>query len=84
MTSLEKAEYAEVLREAWSFKRGSPILCVSPIDYALINRLITEDIPLRIALRGLEDCGGRIGPMTPLVYAEGSVREAVRRWQSAM
>jgi hypothetical protein len=84
VTDAEKSEYAECLRDAWSRKRGAVVLMVSPIDYLLISRLISEDIPLRIALRGVADCGGRISHTTPFVYCEGSIREAVRRWTSGM
>lgn len=84
MTDGEKQGYAEAIRVAWGKKRGAVVLMFSPIDYVLIRRCLEEDVPLRVTLRGIAECAGRIGPMTPFVYAEHSVRTSVRNWLNGM
>jgi hypothetical protein len=56
---------------------------MSPAEWALVCKWMDE-LPLRVVLRGINDCGGKLEPKTPLLYAGPAVLEAAERWQRGM
>jgi hypothetical protein len=74
----EEREYAEAVVDAVSQRRGNDFPIPSNLDHAEIRRWMEEGIPLRIALRGIQDCSK--APPT-VRYAGPAVREAFRMWE---
>lgn len=76
----EKREFAEAIWEAWRKKRGGGSFVISAAEYTLVDQCWSEDVPLRIVLRGIQDCAGKPTPKTPLTYARGAVKDAIAHW----
>lgn len=85
MTQADRQQYA---REVWSaFKdhaRPSSRLTLdmaSPAEWWLISQWMADEIPLRVVLRGFEDCKGQ---GKTLLYYAGAVNGAWRHWLEAV
>lgn len=80
LTGNERVDYALEVWEAWRKYRGYGPLDWSSAEYDLVRRLMDEGAPLRIVLRGIEDCGKPPSARTSLLYAEPAIREALQHW----
>lgn len=83
----QRGEYAKAVWEAWVKRRGGTSEIAdstpSPQEWHLAAHWFDEQVPLRIVLRGIADCGGKPGPRTSLAYAEGAVRDAAKRYSAS-
>ena len=50
---------------------------MSPMEWALVKRLLDEEIPLRVVLRAMRDTAKR---GSTLLYYEPAIRAAVKTW----
>lgn len=78
LTPEEEQEYALEVEKAVAQRRGNDFPVPSNADYVELRRWMTEGIPLRIALRGIQDCSK--APPT-IRYAGPAVREAYSMWR---
>lgn len=80
-------EYALAIAEDYLEKRGYPTLLLTSAEFALIKRWQEQQIPLRIVLRGIEDCFAskpRGTVVKSLYYCERAVEDAVTHWAKAV
>jgi hypothetical protein len=85
MTSEHRTDYAREIWKAWLERRqDNGMGFQTPAEWFLITKWMDQEIPLRIVLRGIQDCAGKIGPRTSLLYVESSVNEAYRHWRLAI
>jgi hypothetical protein len=81
----DRIDYARLVWKAWLAKRqDNGMGFMTPAEWFLITKWMDAEVPLRIVLRGIQDCAGKIGPRTQLTYAASSVEEAVNQWDKAM
>jgi len=70
---------------AWCRKRGGDGRKADSVEFALARRWLDSGVPLRIVLRGIEDCSEKsLGPSKRLVYVGPAVDEAIARWRRGM
>lgn len=81
MTESDKSDYIIQTWLGFCKRRGSVRPTMSSNEFNLIVTLRDEGVPLRIVLRGIQDCGG-----TPkhLLYCEPAINEAYKRWRTAV
>jgi hypothetical protein len=80
MSPEEEQEYADEVVSAICQRRGSELPLQSNTDIAEIRRWLEDGVPLRIALRGIQDCS-KAPPRAGAAYYGPAVREAFRMWQ---
>lgn len=80
MTPEERQGYA---REAWRAFQGRRAgrNHMSPAEWHVVAGWMDREVPLRVVLRGIEDCGG---PPKTLLGIVGAVEEAYRHWQRSL
>jgi hypothetical protein len=83
MTAEQEAEYADAVVQAISDRRGSDFPLPSNLDVLEIRRWMESGIPLRIALRGIEDCS-KAPPNIGARYYGPAVREAYGQYRKAI
>lgn len=81
LTPEQETEYATAVVDAVSARRGSDMPLPSNLDGQEIQRWMEARIPLRIALRGIQDCSK--APPT-IRYAGPAVREAYGQYRKAL
>lgn len=74
VTADELVQYARAIWGVVVEKRGHEWPDMSSSDFHLICQWMEARVPLRVVLRGLEDCKGT---GKTLRYYEGAVREAI-------
>jgi hypothetical protein len=87
VTSDDRIEYARIVWQAWCDRRGQTerdIAFMTPAEWFQITRWMDAEVPLRIVLRGMQDCAGKIGPRTQIMYIASSVEEAHQHWARAV
>lgn len=81
----DRIEYARIVWQEWLTRRqDNGMGFQTPAEWFLITQWMDAEIPLRIVLRGMRDCAGKIGPRTQLTYIQSSVEEAARHWRLAV
>jgi hypothetical protein len=82
----DRIDYARIVWAEWLKRRKDDGMgFMTPAEWFLITQWMDAEVPLRIVLRGIQDCAGRgIGPRTQLTYVSSSVDEAVRMWRKAI
>ncbi len=78
MTIEQKQEYASVVTEYLFERAGQPARIISPMEWHILRGWMEAEYPLRIVLRGMQDCS-RAG--RTLTYYGPAVREAIERWR---
>lgn len=81
----DRIEYARIVWQEWCTRRGDEGLgLMSSAEWDLLAGWMDAEIPLRIVLRGIQDCAGKITARTQLMYVSSSVEEAVAQWRKAV
>jgi len=67
---------------AWCEKRGGEGRRADSVEFALARRWLDTGVPLRVVLRGIEDCSSKsLSPRKRLVYVGPAVDEEIARWR---
>jgi hypothetical protein len=80
MNGTQRIDYVLSVWHSWRDKRGGGYPDLSSAEYDLVRRIMDEDVPLRIVLRGIQDCGQPPSEKTSLLYAEPAIKEAIAHW----
>ena len=85
MTPEHRTDYARIVWKEWLDRRkDNGMGFMTPSEWFLITEWMDSGVPLRIVLRGMEDCAGKVGPRTQITYISSSVDEAYERWGKAI
>lgn len=85
MTPETRIEYARIVWQEWLDRRKDDGMgFMTPGEWFLITKWMDAEIPLRIVLRGIQDCAGKITSRTRLTYVESAVNDAVDGWRRAI
>jgi hypothetical protein len=83
LTQEQETEYATAVELAIAHRRGNDLPMPSNLDHQEIRRWMESGIPLRIALRGIEDCSKAPQNIGARYYGP-AVREAYGQYRKAI
>jgi hypothetical protein len=84
LTPAEREKYAREVWAAWQQRIGGNGEAMSSAEWDTVTRWMDVGVPLRIVLRGIQDCGGQPTPHHTLLYVQPAVNEAFERWRRAL
>lgn len=74
--------YCNAIVDAWDDRRGRDMPPETNLGWTFMRQLWTEGVPLRIVLRGIKDCGGKIDANS-ILYAKPAILAEIDRWAKA-